>query len=541
MENKQVRAVYDFSGEPGTAELSINAGELLTVTRDNVGDGWCEGFNSLGQSGLFPAAYVQVVDTPAATSSATVSSISSVQQSSGDYWDDDWDDDSEVGQTPAYNPSNNQPQQYSNIDDISAGPISNNFISPPTGHSLPALPEKSISNVTKKNNKFSTLIKSSEEGFLMGTKVVPIPEDEKIFVQETEDGRCYWLQTGEEYKCVVTSPKKGSKLKGLKSFIVYQLTPTFNNIQVSRRYKHFDWLHERLQAKYCFIATPPLPDKQISGRYDEQFIEHRRTQLQEFVDYVCRHPILSRSRVWQHFIMCTDEKRWKAGKRQAEKDELMGVNYFNAIQCSDMAVDAIKVEIKIDSLSRFISGLDPVVKNFMAMSTDQGKKYQNLYKRELQKIGQSFISLGHALESDCSGRARLTNALRRTGEVYNDIGRLYEEQPRLDWEPLADKFHIYRGVINSFPEVISIHKSAVQKRKDCERLVTEHKMEPQELRELSRRTDVIARALMAEETHFQSEIDVHVNQSMKNHLIEQIGFYQKIVSKLEEALAAYNA
>lgn len=81
----------------------------------------------------------------------------------------------------------------------------------------------------------------------------------------------------------------------------------------------------------------------------------------------------------------------------------------------------------------------------------------------------------------------------------------------------------------------------MQKKKDCERLVTEHKMEPQELRELSRRTDVIARSLMAEETHFQSEIDVHVNQSMKNHLVEQIGFYQKIVSKLEEALAAYNA
>lgn len=216
--------MYDFSGEPGTAELSITAGEILTVTRDNVGDGWCEGFNSMGQSGLFPAAYVQIIEPTGATTSATVSSLSSVQQSSGDYWDDDWDDDSEVGQTPAYNPQQ-QSQQYSNLDDIS-GPISNNFISPPAAHALPALPEKTVSNVPKKNNKFSTLIKSGEEGFLMGTKVLPIPEDEKIFVQETEDGRCYWLPTGEEYKCVVTSPKKGSKLKGLKSFIVYQLTPT---------------------------------------------------------------------------------------------------------------------------------------------------------------------------------------------------------------------------------------------------------------------------------------------------------------------------
>lgn len=52
---------------------------------------------------------------------------------------------------------------------------------------------------------------------------------------------------------------------GLKSYIAYQLTPSFNNIQVSRRYKHFDWLHERLVEKFCIIPIPPLPDKQISG------------------------------------------------------------------------------------------------------------------------------------------------------------------------------------------------------------------------------------------------------------------------------------
>lgn len=39
----------------------------------------------------------------------------------------------------------------------------------------------------------------------------------------------------------------------------------FNNIQVSRRYKHFDWLHERLEEKYSLIPIPPLPDKQFSG------------------------------------------------------------------------------------------------------------------------------------------------------------------------------------------------------------------------------------------------------------------------------------
>lgn len=50
---------------------------------------------------------------------------------------------------------------------------------------------------------------------------------------------------------------------GLKSFIAYQLTPSFSGVEVSRRYKHFDWLHDRLCEKFNLIAIPPLPDKQV--------------------------------------------------------------------------------------------------------------------------------------------------------------------------------------------------------------------------------------------------------------------------------------
>lgn len=47
----RVQALYDFSGEPATSELSISAGEILVLTRADVGEGWWEGTNDKGQTG----------------------------------------------------------------------------------------------------------------------------------------------------------------------------------------------------------------------------------------------------------------------------------------------------------------------------------------------------------------------------------------------------------------------------------------------------------------------------------------------------------
>lgn len=86
--NSEVKVLYDFTAQPGSGELTITAGEVLRVTRTDVGDGWWEGINSNGSSGLFPEGYVEVIDSstaPVAVSTATESVVND------DYWgEDDW-------------------------------------------------------------------------------------------------------------------------------------------------------------------------------------------------------------------------------------------------------------------------------------------------------------------------------------------------------------------------------------------------------------------------------------------------------------------
>lgn len=71
------------------------------------------------------------------------------------------------------------------------------------------------------------------------------------------------------------------------------------------------------------------------------------------MDSVSRHPVLSRCSVWQHFITCTDEKRWKLGKRKAEKDELVGANFFFTIVAPDRQLGSFTALVLLFDYSTF--------------------------------------------------------------------------------------------------------------------------------------------------------------------------------------------
>jgi len=52
--------LYDYTAE-NEEELSVSAGEMLVIVTRDAGAGWMEGKNTAGQSGLFPAGYVEDV------------------------------------------------------------------------------------------------------------------------------------------------------------------------------------------------------------------------------------------------------------------------------------------------------------------------------------------------------------------------------------------------------------------------------------------------------------------------------------------------
>jgi len=648
---RKVQALYDFEAQGGTGELSIISGDILTVIRTDVGDGWWEGSNTRGESGLFPEAYVEEYSggddddgapppamappplpqdygggtaggfkIPAPPAAAPIQdddwgwkpdeqTNNSARETTGarygnvddDLWstntgnDTNYNQASSTNAAPAadpYDPFGTPPnvtqepppmhsataitnQGYdqddwdSDFDDDNNGHAAPMGMSAPSntgqpqgGHSLapPAIrnnpqhgslgdvssigrgADSKRSSTKTSFNRFSTFVKSGGESFVLGKLNAKVQEADVIQVVDNGDGKFSWLNVKPPYSCAVASPKKESKLKGLKSYIAYQLTPSLNNIQVSRRYKHFDWLHERLVEKYTFVPIPALPDKQIQGRYEEDFIEHRMNQLQSFVDRVCRHPVLSQSEVWQHFLTCTDDRRWKTGKRKAEKDPLVGGSCFMAIRTPEKPMDNGIIDHEIEVFTKFSLSLDSAVKNMHKTAAEQTQRCQNHFKREYQTVGKAFNQLGLALQQDGNYlNPNLTNAIVCTGETYEEIAKMVDDQPRNDWEPLGDMMHDYRGMLAGWPSVLQIHAGALSKKKEFEKMSQEGKAGQAEVQEIANRTDTLSYALLAEINTFHNQRVKDMKTAHQHFLQEQITFYQKMVEKLQDSLRMYDS
>ncbi|KAF0046356.1 hypothetical protein F2P81_002885 [Scophthalmus maximus] len=237
-----------------------------------------------------------------------------------------------------------------------------------------------------------------------------------------------WFYPSSPLDCVIADPKKESKLYGLKSFIEYQVTASTTNRPVNHRYKHFDWLYERLLEKFgSALPIPSLPDKQVTA-----------------------------------------------------------------------------------------------------------------LPKEYERIGRAFTNLSTVfISSKYPGEETLTDALTAAGKTYEEIALIVAEQPQKDLLFLLETNSEYKGLLGCFPEIITVHKSAVDKVKDVDRLISSGKINTSDKKLLNQRISHMSYSLQAEMNHFHSNRIYDYNRVMRLYLEQQVTFYQQIADKLRAALSQF--
>ncbi|CAD5226423.1 unnamed protein product [Bursaphelenchus xylophilus] len=588
MASNQVKACYDFDAQPGSGELTIKEGELLTVIRDGIDGGWMEGKNAKGKVGLFPESYVtRIASTISLPPQAAPPALPS-QDFKPSYSQppvvpttakpllppviggastafDPWAD--EVPPAPVLaashpvptGPSNSVPpstyptlphvpsgnqleddfdDEWTEDDEENADPTSQRAVARsrsagPDSVSLSSRQGGGGAARMKNINRFSNFVKTGMEAFILNTSKMS-QQPSQTFEVTISDGHIRWAPARQNYQCTVDKPKKESKLKGLKSFIAYSMTSSLTNIQVSRRYKHFDWLHEQLTNKFLLIPSPPLPEKQVAGRYEEDLIEHRKVILQLWVNKICRHPVLGQAEVWMHFMNCTDEKKWKAGKRQAEKDEYVGGNFFHCVRVPDKPLDINKVENQVETFARCCRSLDESVKVLYERINESQKRLTGPYKSNWQKSAAAFEALGQSFELDQTCGTQVTSAIRESAAVMHKIGVQHEEHGKKDMEQLLDWLYTYKGLLANIPDILNVHKSALAKLKDNERLQAENKLSPQDSEAIRQRVDVVSYSLLAEITQLNEERNDDFRSMLGLFFEQQASFYNSMGQQFSE-------
>ncbi|XP_035152929.2 sorting nexin-9 isoform X1 [Callithrix jacchus] len=615
----KARVMYDFAAEPGNNELTVNEGEIITITNPDVGGGWLEGRNVKGERGLVPTDYVEILpsdgkdqfscgnsvadqafldslsaSTTQASSSAASSNhqvailaqigcVESISQSppsspsftnkvgsGNDPWSawsasksGNWESSEGWGAKPdgagaqrnTNTPDNwdtafGHPQAYQgpatgdddDWDEDWDGPKSSSYFkdseSADAGGVQRGNSRASASSMKIPLNKFPGFAKPGTEQYLLAKQLAKPKEKIPIIVG---DYGPMWVYPTSTFDCVVADPRKGSKMYGLKSYIEYQLTPTNTNRSVNHRYKHFDWLYERLLVKFgSAIPIPSLPDKQVTGRFEEEFIKMRMERLQAWMTRMCRHPVISESEVFQQFLNFRDEKEWKTGKRKAERDELAGVMVFSTMEPEAPDLDLVEIEQKCEAVGKFTKAMDDGVKELLTVGQEHWKRCTGPLPKEYQKIGKALQSLATVFSSSgYQGETDLNDAITEAGKTYEEIASLVAEQPKKDLHFLMECNHEYKGFLGCFPDIIGTHKGAIEKVKESDKLVATSKITPQDKQNMVKRVSTMSYALQAEMNHFHSNRIYDYNSVIRLYLEQQVQFYETIAEKLRQALSRF--
>uniref|UniRef100_A0A4W3K8A1 Sorting nexin 18b n=1 Tax=Callorhinchus milii TaxID=7868 RepID=A0A4W3K8A1_CALMI len=530
------RALYDFQSE-NVGEVSVRENEVLTVYSEHDIEGWLEGVNSRGERGLFPASYVQILRQAASRCRPSPASpLSPLPLPPCTAW---------AGAGGRAGVCNRLRAAETTMTGTTTGMTTRRWRTSRCPVAAAAEEEEaaaaaSTSTVGRNLNRFSTFVKSGGEAFILGEASGFVKDGDKICVVMGPHGP-EWQENPYPFACTIDDPTKQTKFKGIKSYISYKLLPTHTQVQVNRRYKHFDWLYARLVEKFPVISVPHIPEKQATGRFEEDFISKRKKGLILWMSHMTSHPVLSRCDVFQHFLTCSDEKAWKQGKRKSEKDEMVGANFFLTLSNPPNPLDLQEVESKIDGFKTFTKKMDESVFQMSHTANEFGRKQAGGFKKEFQKVGTSFRILSQAFEMDQQPfSVGLNRAIAFTGDAYDGIGELFAEQPKQDLDPIVDLLALYQGHLANFPDIIHVQKGALTKVKESQRHVEEGKIELNQSGGVRERCDTISFATLAEIHHFHQIRVSDFKAQMQQFLQQQIQFYQKVTEKLEEALQKYD-
>ncbi|KAJ3143673.1 Vacuolar protein sorting-associated protein 5 [Geranomyces variabilis] len=246
------------------------------------------------------------------------------------------------------------------------------------------------------------------------------------------------------FKCDVTDPMKVSQAMG--AYVLYKVTTKTNcphyrssDVTVNRRFSDFFWLFDKLISSHPGIIVPPVPEKQALGRFQEEFVESRRTGLEHFVRKVVSHPVLQEDADLRAFL---ESETFLADRKKAEGKGFLGVFGGGA------AVSAPPVNVEVDpvfeSRRARIEAFEPQLRA-LSRALDEWQRLQGDLSLATHETAAAMQQMANAEMS----RTPLSTNLNQLAEIHKRVTDLQEKQAKLDIVALDSNAQYYVRVVNS--------------------------------------------------------------------------------------------
>lgn len=182
--------------------------------------------------------------------------------------------------------------------------------------------DEGLRKISSENNSSQNTTNKEGENYLQ-----PPSDDinyKKMKVEQYEDvfeGEKMALSeiSFQEVSVLISKPEKKDGGLFSRAYITYLITTTPFKFEVRRRYSDFEWLRSILAEHFPAFLIPPIPFKNFSDRFNDEFLDKRMRYLQKFLNSICANPTLSSSMFFYDFLTLKNEGEWTNKKKAYNK------------------------------------------------------------------------------------------------------------------------------------------------------------------------------------------------------------------------------
>ncbi|KAH7327605.1 Vps5 C terminal like-domain-containing protein [Rhizoctonia solani] len=260
----------------------------------------------------------------------------------------------------------------------------------------------------------------------------------------------------------------------INPYIVYTVSTKTNSphyrkphMSVLRRYSDFLWLFETLSFNKPGIFIPPVPEKQGFGRFQGAFVEQRRLALNNCIQKIANHPILSTDDDFKFFIE-SDTFALDVKHRKAEIAQEKSGGFLSAITGPKF----YETDEWFDTKRSYVDALESQLRG-LAKSVETVSKHQAEIAAATGEFAEALVVLSN---SDLS--KQLSQSLAALADVQKKVRKLEEEQSQDDIILLMGIVDEYIRLIGSirltFASRIRLHAAWQNANAEAKRVRTAH-------------------------------------------------------------------